>query len=56
MVAHKQTAAIISALLVILVLPTRGDYSSDSRAIHISGGEEHTLVLTQNKWAWDGLF
>jgi alpha-tubulin suppressor-like RCC1 family protein len=42
------------ALLAVtaITLPTEADYRNDSRAIKVSGGEDHTLVLTGDKGAW----
>jgi len=44
---------LITVLYIIFVTtPTFADCKEDAKAIDISGGEDHTLVLTQNKWPW----
>jgi alpha-tubulin suppressor-like RCC1 family protein len=43
---------IISLVTPIFVFPTKADYRNDSKAIAVSGGEDHTLVLTGDKGAW----
>lgn len=45
---------IIIGLLTILfsVSTVLADYRDDAKVIKVSGGEDHTLVLTQNNWAW----
>jgi len=45
---------IIIGLLVILfsVGTVSADYRDDSKAIKISGGEDYTLILTENNWLW----
>jgi len=52
MTGRQRTFIIVSLLVAIFALPTKADYRQDSRAIRISGGEKHTLVVTANKWAW----
>jgi alpha-tubulin suppressor-like RCC1 family protein len=37
---------------VVAASSTLADWKENARAIDISGGEDHTLVLTQNKWPW----
>ncbi len=37
---------------VLAASSTLADCKENARAIDISGGEDHTLVLTQNKWPW----
>jgi alpha-tubulin suppressor-like RCC1 family protein len=44
---------LITVLLTIFVTsPTFADWKENATAIDVSGGEDHTLVLTANKWAW----
>ena len=49
----RTTGIFIAVSIVILVTsPTFGDWKENAKAIDMSGGEDHTLVLTQNKWPW----
>jgi len=43
---------IIVSLIVLSISPSFADWRENAKAIDISGGEDHTLVLTANKWAW----
>lgn len=46
MLGNKQTFSIGLLLIAVFVLPSRGDYRDDSKAVKVSGGEDHTLILT----------
>ena len=50
----SSSRVLIVVSLTILIISTFGvaDWRQDAEAVHISGGENHTLVLTQNKFAW----
>jgi len=52
MTAEKHFICIISLIIFIVSLPALADLKDDAKIIKISGGEAHTLVLTQNNWAW----
>ncbi len=45
---------IIIGLLGILFTCSiaEADYKEDSKIVKISGGEDHSLILTENKWLW----
>jgi alpha-tubulin suppressor-like RCC1 family protein len=43
---------IIVSLIVLSINPSFADWRENAKAIDISGGEDHTLVLTANKWPW----
>ncbi len=40
------------SLIILVANPTLANWKEDAKAIDISGGEDHTLVLTQNRWPW----
>ena len=46
----------ILLIVSFIVLPTNiaiaSNWKENAKVIDISGGEDHTLVLTANKWAW----
>ncbi len=50
----SRTINTVIAILYILFITsaTFANWKDDSKAIDISGGEDHTLVLTANKWSW----
>jgi len=52
MSAKKHLICIISLIIFIVSLPAFADLKDDAKVIRISGGESHTLVLTQNNWPW----
>jgi len=52
MTAKKYPICIISLIIFIVSLPSLADLKDDAKVFKISGGERHTLVLTQNNWAW----
>jgi alpha-tubulin suppressor-like RCC1 family protein len=43
---------IVVSFIALSINPSFADWREDAKAIDISGGEDHTLVLTTNKWAW----
>ena len=43
---------IIVSLIVLSISPSFAEWSENAKAIDISGGEDHTLVLTANNWPW----
>jgi len=48
----RQTLLIAVLVALTITLSTRADYRDNSKAIKVSGGEDHTLVLTADKGAW----
>jgi len=52
MLSVKKLIIPIISLIVIITNITLADGKYDARAIDISGGESHTLVLTANNWVW----
>ena len=48
------TTQVFTTVLIAILLasPTRSDWKENAEAIDISGGENHTLVLTANKCPW----
>jgi len=48
----KDTLAITVLTVLTIALPASAGYRDYSKAISISGGEDHTLVVTANNWAW----
>ncbi len=48
----KQTLATVSMAIFITNIAIASAWKDDAKAIDISGGEGHTLVLTANKWPW----
>ena len=52
MTRTKGLFTIVLLVIAIYVLPSRGDWRDNSKALRISGGEDHTLVLTADKAAW----
>ena len=48
--ARRRSAVVLSILLTCNL--AFGGFKEDSKAICVSGGENHTLVLTANNWAW----
>jgi len=48
-----QRISVIGLLAVaVLALQAKADYRDDSRALRVSGGEDHTLVLTADSGIW----
>ncbi len=52
MLSGKKLICIIISLIILIPNLTLADWREDAKAIDISGGEDHTLVLTTNKWLW----
>ena len=48
----KHAFVTISIVIFITNIAIASDWREDAKAIDISGGEDHTLILTKNKWAW----
>jgi len=49
----RMNQILITVLFIIFVTgSTFGDWKEDAKAIDISGGEDHTLVLTANRLVW----
>ena len=48
----KKLITITISVIVLISNLTFADWKEDARAIKVSGGEHHTLVLTKNKFAW----
>ncbi len=51
MSAKKLTLSIVSFAILSTNL-TFGDWRENAKAIKVSGGQDHTLVLTANKRPW----
>ena len=47
----KQTLGTVSIIIFITNI-TFANWKENAKAIDISGGEDHTLVLTKNRWVW----
>jgi len=52
MLSGRKFITIILSIIIITGQPLIADWKEDAKAIDISGGEHHTLVLTKNKWPW----
>ena len=52
MLSKKHILVIVSLTILTNNLSVVADWKNDARAIDISGGENHTLVLTSNKATW----
>lgn len=51
--SRSRQASLIAALVVLsITLATKADYRDSSKATKVSGGEDHTLVLTNDKSPW----
>ncbi|MBN2138823.1 MAG: hypothetical protein JW720_13525 [Sedimentisphaerales bacterium] len=50
--SRTTTIIITTSIVVFFTAPTFADWRDDARAISISGGEDHTLVLTRDKSLW----
>jgi len=48
----RETSVIALLIVLTIALPARADYRDGSNAIKVSGGEDHTLVVTANNWSW----
>jgi len=48
----KQVLITLSLIVIIGNIATGSTWKDDAKAIDISGGEDHTLLLSANKWAW----
>jgi alpha-tubulin suppressor-like RCC1 family protein len=42
----------IASFIVLITNTTFADWRENAKVIKVSGGEDHILVLTQNKWPW----
>ena len=52
MSTNKRILVIVSLIILIINFSAFADWKDDAKAIKVSGGEDHTLVLTANKWPW----
>lgn len=52
MLRSRITLAITVLTALSISLSTKADYRDNSKAIKVSGGEDHTLVLTSDKCVW----
>jgi len=50
LVARKTVTAFVSLFVSYGV--AFGGLKEDAKAIHVSGGEDHTLIVTANNWVW----
>jgi len=52
MFSRKKLIVGVFSLIIVVGNVGEADWKEDAQAIHISGGEDHTLVLTENKFVW----
>jgi len=52
MFSRKKLIISIISLIIPITNLTFADWKENAKAIKVSGGEDHTLVLTQNKCPW----
>jgi hypothetical protein len=52
MLSGKKLIIIVISLIILITNLTLADWKDDSKVIGISGGEDYTLILTQNNWLW----
>ncbi len=52
MLARGRIFTVVSLTIFIATMPATADVTENAKAIKISGGEHHTLVLTKNKFVW----
>ena len=52
MSGNKWILVAVSLIILTANLLAVADWKEDARAIDVSGGEDHTLVLTKNKFPW----
>jgi alpha-tubulin suppressor-like RCC1 family protein len=48
----RETSVITVLAVLTIALPVPAGYRDDSKAISVSGGEDHTLAVTANNRAW----
>ena len=48
----KKTVLTVLGIILFSTISVASEWKENAKAIDISGGEDHTLVLTQNKWPW----
>ncbi len=51
MSTHRQILIGLLGILFTCGIVT-ADWKDDSKVAKISGGEDYTLILTENKWLW----
>jgi len=52
MFSRKKLSISIISIIILITNLTFADWRENARAIKVSGGEDHTLVLTENNTAW----
>ena len=52
MSGNKWILVAVSLIILVINISATADWKEDARAIDVSGGEDHTLVLTKNKFPW----
>lgn len=52
MFSRKKLIIIVVPLIILIANLTFAGWKENAKAIKVSGGEDHTLVLTVNKWPW----
>lgn len=52
MYTHKSNSLITFLLVLGFSFTTFADWKDEAKSIKISGGEDYTLILTQNNWLW----
>jgi len=48
----RRTLIVTSLIILTISTSALSDYKDDSKIAKISGGEDHSLILTENKWLW----
>lgn len=52
MLSRTKLISIIISTTILITNLTFADWKENAKAIKVSGGENHTLVLTANKYPW----
>ena len=52
MSTNKGILIFVPLIILVINISATADWKEDAKAIDISGGEDHTLVLTKNKRPW----
>lgn len=48
----KHTLVTVLIIVFTTNIAIASDWRANAKGIDISGGEDHTLILTKNKWPW----
>jgi alpha-tubulin suppressor-like RCC1 family protein len=52
MLSRTKIIGIIISIIILITNLAFANWREDAKAIRVSGGEDHILVLTANKWPW----